>query len=163
MRIAETPLLEDLRKVNIKATSVWDLVNTKASYAAAIPVLLRHFEQGNYLPEIREGIARALAVQEASYAWDTLLRLFRREPEGGPRNVKWALACALAGAATDEHVGVLIDLAKDKSLGENRLALLSAIAKSKTERAAAAFEELRSDPQLAREIRILLGRPKRRS
>jgi hypothetical protein len=161
LRLAQAPLIADLGAVGIHVESVWDLVNTRASYAAAIPVLLNHFTP-DYPPEVREGIARALAVREAAWAWDVLLRLFLEEPTSGKRPVKWALACALAGAATNDRVDELIRLVTDQSVGENRLALLQPLAKSRDPRARKTLEGLGEDPQLAREIRLLLGRSKRK-
>lgn len=160
-RVAERPLTENLHAVGIRVETVWDLVNTRASYAKAIPVLLEHLER-DYPPATREGIARALAVPEASWAWDALLTFFKNEPEGGPRNVKWALACALNGAATDEALDTMIELVLDKSLGENRLALVTTLARSKEARARDALEQLREDPQLSKEIRRFVGRPRKR-
>ena len=160
-RIEERPLVQDLRAVGVRVDSVWDLVNTRASYATAIPVLLDHLHR-DYPPGTREGIARALAVPEASWAWDALLTSFRNEPDGGPRNVKWALACALDGAATDEVLDTVIELVLDRRVGENRLALLTALARSKQARARDTLEKLREDPQLSREIRRLFGRPRKR-
>jgi hypothetical protein len=160
-RNAERPLVADLHAAGVKVSSVWDLVNTRASYAAAIPVLLEHLQK-DYPDYVREPIARALAVPEASWAWDVLLSMFQQEPEGGPRNVKWALACALSGAASEDAIDRLIELVLDPSIGENRLALLSALARSKEPRARRVLEDLRADPQLAREIRLLIGRPRSR-
>jgi hypothetical protein len=62
---AQRPLVQDLRAAGTRVESVWDLVNTRARYPAAIPVLLEHLER-EYIPEAREGIARALAVPEAT-------------------------------------------------------------------------------------------------
>jgi len=162
VRVAEAPLIEDLHAIGVKAGSVWDLVNTHATYAVAIPVLLEHLQR-DYIPEVREGIARALAVPEASWAWGILVALFNREPIGGRRDVKWALACALSGAATDEVIDKIVALVQDPSVGENRLALLPALARSEMPHVRKALEELRQDPQLKREIRILLGSPKKRT
>jgi HEAT repeat protein len=108
-------------------------------------------------------MARALAVPEASWAWDRLYAFFRREPEGGPRNVKWALASALTGASTEEVIDTLIGLVQDPSIGKNRLALLGALLRSKNPRARPTLEQLRDDPDLKRELRFLLGRPKKKS
>jgi hypothetical protein len=76
--------------------------------------------------------------------------------------VKWALACALNGAATEDVVGRIIEMVVDKSVGENRLALLSVLAKSKDAAAKETLEQLRQDPQLSREIRVLLGRSRKK-
>jgi hypothetical protein len=160
IQIAEAPLVADLHAVGVRVSSVWDLVNTRATYAPAIPVLLEHLQR-EYIPEVREGIARALGVPEASWAWDVLMKLFKMEPAGGPRNVRWALACALSGAATDDVIDQVIALTRDTSLGEDRLILLSALARSKVPAARQALEDLRQDPQLTKEIRILCGSPKK--
>ena len=160
IRVNEIPLIDELHAIGVKASSVWDLVNTGARYAVAIPVLLEHLQR-DYIPEVREGIARALAVPEAAWAWDVLLELFTKEPVGGPRNVKFALALALSGAATDDVLDKMIALVQDPSLGETRLALLGALSRSKLPHARAVLEELRSDPQLSREIRIRLGSRKK--
>ncbi len=157
---AEAPLVRALNDVGVEVTSVWDLVNTAAPYPSAIPVLLEHL-QHNYPPQVREGIARSLAVTEASWAWDVLLSLFSREPAGGRPNVRWALACALSAAATDDVIDRVIELVRDPSVGEDRLILLHALVRSKKALATQVLEDLRGDPQLAREIRVLLGRPRR--
>ena len=63
-KVEEEPIATDLGGVGLKVGSVWDLVNSSASYPAALPILLEHLRRP-YHPRIREGLARALAVQEA--------------------------------------------------------------------------------------------------
>jgi hypothetical protein len=157
---AEAPLVRELASAGVHIESVWDLVNTKASYSPAIPVLLDHLPRG-YPPEIRAGIARALAVKEASWAWDVLRQYFLREPEGGRSDVKWALACAVSGAADDEQLEKVIELITDESLGLNRLPLLAVLARSKNQSARDTLDKLRADRQLGREVRRLFGRPRK--
>jgi hypothetical protein len=159
-RIEEAPIVEALREVGVNVESPWDLVNTGAPYPAAIPVLLEHFTRP-YSTRAREGIARALAVPEAAWAWDVLVTWFRNEPTAEPSGVKYALGCALSAAATDDVVEKLIDLVRDTSLGGDRTALLPALARSERPKARAALEALRTDSQLSRQIRILIGSRKR--
>lgn len=64
MRLEQDPLLADLAAVGIKVDSVWDLVNVKYPYPAAIPVLAAHLKRVRH-PILREGIGRALTVPEA--------------------------------------------------------------------------------------------------
>src|SRR5262245_6515187 len=64
LRLAEEPIVEDLRAHGIRVSSVWDLVNTDDDYQAAVPVLLKHLPR-NYPEPVREGIARALAIPAA--------------------------------------------------------------------------------------------------
>ena len=158
----EAPLVAALRAVGVKVESVWDLVNTHATYSVAIPVLLEHLQR-DYMGEIREGIARALAVPEAAWAWDVLFGAFQQEPAGGRPNVKFALACALSGASSDDVIDRIIALVRDPSVGENRLALLNALGRSRLPRARQTLEDMRDDPQLKREIRIILGSRRKRS
>jgi hypothetical protein len=66
-RRAEAPLLPDLAAVGFRVNSVRDLVNTAGPYPEALPMLLSHLQR-SYPVQIREGIARALAMKGASRA-----------------------------------------------------------------------------------------------
>jgi hypothetical protein len=164
LSVEERPLLADLRKVGWNVQSVWDLVNTSARYTDAIPILLRHLLLP-YSDRTREGIARALAVPDPAVrkAWPTLVAEYRMASDGWgikypgetkefELGAKDGLACALKVAVTDETMGELISLAKDRSQGGSRLLLLSALRKSRNPLAKQALEYLASDPDLAEEI-----------
>jgi hypothetical protein len=64
MKPEQTPLLADLAAAGVKVDSVWDLVNAKWPYAAAIPVLAAHLQCVRHAI-LREGIGRALTAPEA--------------------------------------------------------------------------------------------------
>ncbi len=162
LRAEEEALLKDLSAVGWQVDSVWDLVNTSANYAEAIPVLLRHLLLP-YSDRTREGIARALAVPTARTAWPTLVEEYRKAPMGmGPiapgeaeelrLGAKDGLACALAATATEDVMPELVALAKDPSHGPSRCLFLSALKRSKSDMARAALKELASDPDLKKEI-----------
>ncbi|WP_315836917.1 hypothetical protein [Bradyrhizobium prioriisuperbiae] len=164
LRVEEQPILADLHDVGLSVRSVWDLVNTSTKYSEAVPVLLRHL-LFPYSDRIREGIARALAIPdpEVRKAWSTLVEEYRKAPAGWGviargdtkeyrLGAKGGLACALAVAVSDETLPELIAIAKDRSQGETRVLLLSALRKSKSSLAKQAIEELASDPDLAKEI-----------
>jgi hypothetical protein len=157
----EAPILADLAAVGWNIRSVWRLVDGSAR-GDAIPVLLKHLLLP-YSDRIREGIARALAVRQARYAWPTLVEEYRKAPIGrgirGPGETeefrlttKDGLACAVAAAATEDVMDDLVVLAKDRTLGQSRVLLLSALKKSKAKIAKEALKELASDPDLTREI-----------
>lgn len=154
-REAEIPLLADLETTGTKVASIWDLVNTSAKYEKAIPVLLKHLLLP-YPDRVREGIARALAVPEARFAWPTLLAEYRKVRVGGVEGirlgVKDGLAAAIAVTATESVLEELIALAKDRSHGSSRLLLLSPLRKSKNQLAKQALRELATDPDLSKEI-----------
>ena len=100
--------------------SVWDLVNTNESYAAAIPILVEHLEKGHH-PRIHEGIIRALSTPEA---WgiapaEPLIKLFREEadPES---EMKWLLGMAIAYTATLADAMTICELIEDENHGAGR-------------------------------------------
>lgn len=92
----QDPILLELAEVGHPVSSVWDLVNAKVRYPAAIPVLTKYLRLARH-PVLLEGIARALSVPEAkgAPAREVLRELQRRADE--PRNgARWALGNALS-------------------------------------------------------------------
>lgn len=148
---AERPIVIDLRNVGVPVSSVWDLVNTKAAYPKAVPVLLAHLNRP-YPERVREGIARALAVVEARIGWATLLKTFREDTNRSPTGVKWALALALGAAATDRELDDVIPLLRDPQNGENRVPLLAILGRSTDPRADRLLDELRDEPGIALDV-----------
>ena len=109
--------------------SVWDLVNSKESYSAAIPILLKHLRRP-YHPVIRDGIARALTVPETRGATareilETLKREEKKEQTDGlPRgDVRWALANALTIVGDESMAEEIKSLIADSNYADvyNRL------------------------------------------
>ncbi|HWO22670.1 MAG TPA: hypothetical protein VNO30_28115 [Kofleriaceae bacterium] len=157
-RRAEKPLVDELRAAGFQVQSAWDLVNTPGSYPNAVPILLAHLRRP-YPAPIREGIARALAVPEAKAAgWYDLTRMYREEQE---QRAKDGLAVAIAAAADDEVISDVISLARDTRHGSSRLLLLSALERSTDPRARKALMDLGTDPDLNKEIQVILRRLKR--
>jgi len=122
---------------------VWDLVNSDEPYPEALPILLAHLQRP-YPGRVREGIARALAVRDARFGWDVLIRLYEEEP--GDSDAKKGLAAAIAAASDDEVLDDVIAMANDARHGESRLLLLRALERSKKPRAKEALTELSGDP-----------------
>ncbi|MBC7978625.1 MAG: hypothetical protein H7138_26870 [Myxococcales bacterium] len=157
-RAAEAPLLADLLAAGYHASSVWDLVNTSIPYPAALPVLLEHLQRP-YPTPVREGMARALAVPEAKFGWDVLRQLFREEKE---ERAKDGLAVALAAAVDESRLGELIALVRDPQHGSSRILLLGRIASSRDPEAQTAFALFADDPILAKEVKAIMRRRRRR-
>ena len=157
-RRAETPLVEDLGAAGVAVDSVWDLVNTSVPYPNAFPVLIDHLQRP-YPGRVREGIARALAVPEAKFAWSVMTRLYRDE---SVKDAKDGLAVAISAAADDAVIGEVIQLVRDNRHGTSRNFLLKALERSADPRARAVLMELGTDPELKKEIQVVLGRLKRR-
>lgn len=153
-RRAEAPLVEELRAAGFAVDSVWDFVNTSAPYPKALPILLDHLQRP-YPGPVREGIARALAVREAKFGWGVLVRLYRDEQD---KRAKDGLATAIAAAADDGVIGDVIELAQNPRHGPSRLLLLRALERSRDPRAHGALVELATDPDLQKEIQVILLR-----
>jgi hypothetical protein len=153
-RRAEAPLVEELRDAGYPVESAWDLVNTPGSYPRAVTILLAHLARP-YPAAVREGIARALAVPEAKVGWNILTQLYREEEDA---RAKDGLAVAIAGAAGDDAIGDVIALASQPQHGPSRVLLLLALQRSNDPRARAALIALRTDPDLKKEIEVILRR-----
>ena len=158
----EQPLVDDLHAAGVFVTSAWDLVNTSSPYPRALPILLDHLQR-DYREDVLEGIARALAVREAKFAWPTLLRLFRAQfARTSPGGMKEGLAVALSAIADDELMPDVIELFQQRRHGECRLYFVRTLKRSKLANARVALEAGRQDPQLVKEIVAVVDRPKRR-
>ena len=154
-REEQAPIVSELQEVGIQINVLPDLIKRSVPYPTAIPILLKHLVQ-RYSDVTRETLARILAVPDARYAWPIFVAEYRRAPMGKENGIclgaKSGLAVALAAIATDNVMGELIALAKDRSQGESRVLLLRALRKSKSAVAKRAIEELASDPDLEKEI-----------
>ena len=144
----QRPLVEDLRAVGCRVPSVWDLVEETTPYPEAIPVLLSHLERP-YSDAIRDGIARALAVPDASIGWSTLRSEYEAAPTG---RVKMGLAAALAAASTDEVTSELLRLINDPRNNDSNILLLHGLKKLRSLDAVQALTELATNPRFAEEI-----------
>jgi hypothetical protein len=124
-----------------------------------LTVYLEHLER-RYPPAIREGIARALAVKETrQIGWPLLMRLFEAETE---KRVKDGVAVALCAAADNSVIDEVITLASDARHGTTRVLLLDALDRSRDPRAPAALERLQADPDLVKEMKVLMAKRSRR-
>jgi HEAT repeat protein len=142
--------------------SVFDLVNTKNSYAAAIPVLL------DCLPEvqdkwIKEGVVRALSVKEArGTAEPALVREFEAiTPDDRERqSLKWAIGNALSTVATDAVADQLIRIAQDKRHGKAREMIVVALANLRDAQVVDTLIALLADDEVCGYAAIALGKLK---
>lgn len=126
----ERLLVADLANIEIKVTSVWDLVNQPANYIAAIPILVRHL-QLPYHPKIKEGIVRALTVKEArGVAGRAILNELKRT-ELSASEMRWLLANALRKTTDESMHDDLKKMIADAQYDDVRNILKSAVRNSK--------------------------------
>ncbi|WP_173142298.1 HEAT repeat domain-containing protein [Kibdelosporangium persicum] len=134
-----TPLLRDLADVGVHVGDLWDLVNTDATYRAAVPVLLdwlRHADDrvpSQESAQIKEGLLRALTVREARpAAAPEIIRQFR---EIHDPLVRWAAGNALSVVADDSVFDELASLVRDTRYGTARQMIVQGLGRSKDPRA----------------------------
>jgi hypothetical protein len=128
-RVEEDPIIVDLAKVGLEVGSVWDLVNSSASYSEAIVVLLDHLRRP-YHSRIRNGIIRALTTPEArSVAGQDVLRELGHEKDSENR---WALANALTVVADRDDADQIRRLADDPAYEDIHERLEEALKKLRT-------------------------------
>jgi HEAT repeat protein len=150
-----------LKDVGVNANSVYDLVNSKQPYPQAIPVLLK------FLPSvsddrIKEGIARALGVEEAKpMAAETLIREFKNYLSETPsqQHTKWAIGNALATVADDSVFYEVVSLLHNKTQGSARSSVVPALCNMvmHRERAIALLMKLLDDDEVKVQAMIALG------
>lgn len=127
LRPEQTPLLVELAAIGIKVDSIWDLVNAKWSYPAAIPILCSYLQRVRH-PLLREGIARALTVPEArGIAGRIIIAELQRPHDESPHAVRWVLANALTVVADESMVGAIEGLIADDQYADVRERLETAL------------------------------------
>jgi len=146
LRLAEEPLVDDLRAVGFDVESAWDLLSGgSGAYVEAIPVLLEHLERGGYPDVIIDGIGRVLAIKATVTHWSRLKAIYLAAASEAQAD---AAAIALSGCATSAQLEDLIEFLGLDDRGESRIFFLRPIRRLGRERGRAIIEGLRSHPVL---------------
>jgi hypothetical protein len=127
----ETPLREELHRLGHPVKWVWDFVNAKENYYLdAIPTLINHLQRP-YNDEIREGIARSLAMREArGQAGGVIIAVL--DESGLSRQLRWALANTLttvADRSNRDAIKALLAREADKGVADRLTRALKTAAK----------------------------------
>ena len=157
---AEQAIVADLRNAGFKVGSVWDLVNTSEPYAAALPVLMKHFDRGGYHERVMESLGRALAVKPSVAFWERLRDRWLQARDPGEED---GAAVALAACATEAQLDDLIEFLSVEERGESRIYFIRPILKVGGERGREVVEGLRADPVFGKEATALLRRRRQQS
>jgi hypothetical protein len=127
--MGDTPsaLLSDLEGVGVRVNDVWDLVNTKDKYPAAVPVLLTWLDRVGEMPagesreRLRVGLIRALSVPYArGVAAPSIVRQLREIPDRAELGPRWVAGSALGVVADDDVADQVIEILLDRDLGRAR-------------------------------------------
>lgn len=118
--------IHDMQRVGLQFESPWDLVNTRQSYRAAIPILLDWLERAenevsaHERPKFREGLVRSLAVKEArGVAAPALLHEFRRDDTSW--DYRGAVGNSLEVVADDGVFDEVVEIARNQAPLQGRL------------------------------------------
>jgi HEAT repeat protein len=162
---APAGFINELEEVGLAVESPWDLVNSRRSYRAAIPVLLEWLERADIemppaeRPKFREALVRSLAVKEArGVAAPALLREFGRSDASF--DYRWAVGSALEVVADDVVFDDVVELARDRSYGRDRQMVVLALARMKDPRSVEVLTELLEDDTVTGHAVMALGRLK---
>jgi len=158
-------LARDLRAVGLPVSDVWDLVNAKAQYKAAIPVLidwLRNLElrvPRQDQARIREGLVRALSVPAARPgAAPVLIEEFRKASDPSETGLGWVVGNALSVVADDSVFDEIATLAQDAAYGKARQMIVLGLGRSKDPRVVPLLVDLLDDEDVAAHAVMALGR-----
>lgn len=155
----EKDLIADLKAVGIEVKCVWDLVNTKESYWAAIPVLLEHLSKP-YHHRIKEGIIRALGVKDAKGKATPLLIAEYHKIPIKKMDMRWAVGNTVYTTITKADVESILPIVRDKENGFSREPFIVALGKIKSSVAEDVLIELLTDKEVAAYAVNALGKMK---
>jgi hypothetical protein len=144
LRQQEKPLLDELSEVGLDVESVWDLVNTSASYGEGVHILVKHLAKP-YHRRNKVGIVRALAVKEAKgIASDAIISEYKRTPQEDD-GFRWTFGNTMRVIATEQDLDALVQIVLDESNGDSRQMFVVALAKLKSAKVDNVLERLLSD------------------
>jgi hypothetical protein len=156
LRIAEQPIVQDLRGLGLDLESVWDLHTIPDSRPQAIPVLLKHLTL-DYPDRILFGIGQGLDHKSAQAWWSDLRQMMLTTERDEVRD---RLAVALANCATRDHYQDLLAFIRDDNLGKCRIYFLRPINRignrMNADQGRADIEAFVADPFLGREATAIL-------
>jgi hypothetical protein len=158
-------LSRDLRAVGLPIGDLWELVNAKAQFKAAIPVLidwLYNVERrvpGPGQARVREGLVRALSVPAARpSAAPVLIEEFRKASDPSETGLGWVVGNALSVVADDSVFDEIAALAQDTGYGKARQMIVFGLGRSKDPRAVPLLVGLLGDEDVAAQAVMALGR-----
>ena len=127
----EAPLRDELHRLGYPVKWVWDFVNAKQNYyLSAIPALIDHLQRP-YSDEIREGIARSLAMREArGRAGGAIVAVLNESGLGD--QLRWSLANALttvADRSNRDAIKALVEKETNKDVADRLTRALKTAAK----------------------------------
>lgn len=153
LRSVEKGLIEDLKKVGISVSSVWDLVNSPNNYKQAESVLIKHFKAAKE-SRYKEGIVRALGVKGFKNAIRPLIDEFKKSKD---ESYKWAVANSISIIAPREALDDLIEITGNSKHGSSRQMIAEALGRIGDRKAVPVLIESLKDEDVEGHAVIALG------
>jgi len=123
---------EALETVNIRISSIYDLVNTSQSYSEAVPVLINLLNEGIEDKRLHEGVVRSLAVKEAKgMAAPALIKDFFKTSKEDV-SLRWAIGSSIEVVITKSEVEDVLRIVQDKQNGRSRQMFVLSLGKFKS-------------------------------
>lgn len=150
------PLLGDLAAVGVVVDWPSRLLEEPDQSERIYPVLLDHLTRP-YNPWLLEWVGRAFGRKSARpVVWDNLVALIKSHSL--EKAAVEGVMVAISDMAHPRDLATLINLLSDRSIGTNRIFLVSNLMRSKKPEARAALLRNQDDPDLAKEIAARLVR-----
>jgi len=144
----ERPVIEELRALGVDVYGVHHLQGKADQHPGMRDVLFDHLER-DYPDNVRAQMAAALGGTKMSTAdFGRLVAAYRTESSNQVRQQFASAVTQSAGGRLDQ----VIELIRDRELGNSRVLLVSALRRSRKPEARETLESLRSDPDLEVEI-----------
>ena len=155
-RVAEEPVVADLRAIGLDVETVWDLDKIPDSRPRAIPVLLEHLAL-DYPDSVLVGIGQGLDHRCARAWWSDLREMMLTTDREAVRD---RLAAALSSCAVREHYDDLLAFVRNDGLGQCRIYFLRPINRIGNRLSAgqgrAVLESFAGDPVLGKEAAAII-------
>jgi hypothetical protein len=150
---------QELDKIGLKIDDIYDLVNSDKTYHEAIPVLLDLLKRVEH-DGVKEGIIRALAVNEAKGKADSLLidEFFRVPKE--KLLLRWVIGNTMEVVISNNVLDKVIKIINDKSNGMSRQMFVLALGNLSSPKCEDALIEVLNDEEVAPQALEALGKLK---
>lgn len=160
MAIGRNEIKKELATVGIFINDIYDLVNSKEPYPAAIPVLIDLIDKDFEDIKEKEGVVRALAVKEAiGKANSKLIEEYNRVSKD-LAFYRWAIGSTIYYTVTEDAVDGILLIVQNRDNGISRQMFVAALGKVKSYKAEDTLIMLLDDEDVLSQTIEALGRIK---
>lgn len=131
MQITGDRIVRDLSSHGVNVKSIDELVNSRANYLDALPVLLGYLGECFDNSNVAEAVVRSLTIKEAKgLANKSLIRLYNSTPRE-EWSLRWSIGNAFTVLISDEDVPHILDIVNETDNGISRQMFVLSLSKCK--------------------------------